>query len=64
MRSIDPRTVVPFIARFSSAMDSKRTTPRSGGTLSMSEMKDWICAACSLFVSARNSDGTAEMVRM
>lgn len=40
MRSIEPRTVVPFIAKFSSAIDSKRTTPRSGGTLRISEMKD------------------------
>ncbi|KAG9967369.1 hypothetical protein KCU61_g335, partial [Aureobasidium melanogenum] len=54
MRSISPKTVVPFVARFSSAMGWNRRMPLSGGTARMSAMKDWIRAELRLLVTGCN----------
>lgn len=64
MRSISPKTVVPFVARFSSAMGWNRRMPLSGGTARISAMKDWIKAELRLLVTGCNWEGRAVMVRM
>ncbi len=48
--SISLSTVIPLVARYSSAMPTNRTTPRSAGTPRTSIMKFWMRAAFRLFV--------------
>lgn len=61
--STAPATVVPFVARLSSDTASNRIIPRSAGTLNVVARKDWMCAALSLLISGRSSEGNATMVR-
>ena len=62
--SISPSTVVPLVARYSSATPTNRTTPRSGDTPSESAMKFWIRAALRLLVVGWICDGSAVRVRI
>lgn len=62
--SISPSIVVPLVARNSSAMPTKRTTPRSGDTPRQSDMKFWISAALRLLVVGWIWDGRAVRVKM
>lgn len=63
-RSISPRTVLPFVARCSSAMGTKRTTPRSDVTPSASVMNVCKRAEFRLLVVDWIWEGRAVRVRM
>lgn len=62
--SISPSSVVPLVARNSSAIPTKRTTPRSGVTPRDSLMNAWMRAALRLFVVGWIWDGRAVMVKI
>ena len=63
-RSISPRTVLPFVARCSSAIGTKRTTPRSVVTPRASVMNVCSRAVLRLFVVDWICDGRAVNVRI
>lgn len=62
--SISPSTVLPLIARFSSAIGVYLIIPRSAVTPIASAMNDCTRAVLRLLVAACTCDGRAEMVRM
>lgn len=62
--SISPSTVVPLVARYSSAIPTKRITPRLGETPMASLIKDWMRAALRLLVVGWIWDGRAVNVRI
>lgn len=62
--SISPRTVTPFVPRYSSPMPTNLTTPLSAETPRESVMKAWTRAVLRLFVTGWSCDGKAVMVRM
>ncbi len=62
--SISPRTVMPFVPRYSSPMPINLTTPLSADTPSESVMKAWIRAVFRLFVTGWICEGRAVMVKM
>ena len=59
-----PRIVVPFVAKSSSAIPAKRTTPRDGWTPRLSCKKFWTSAAFRLLVVGWIWEGKAVMVRI
>lgn len=62
--SISPNMVVPLMAKFSSGIGWNLTMPRSGGTLKISAMNDWIKAAFRLFIVGPICEGTVDIDRM
>ncbi len=60
--SMSPKTVLPFVARYSSEMPTKRTTPLSGVTPRESAMNVCIITAFRLLVVGWIWEGRAVMV--